>query len=85
MKKILFVCLVGVALMMGACGEKESSDNGGATTATHDIVYYVDGENQQSTGLSDSQWNILLDGIGKSKPHFAQQPQRLGFDFCRIR
>ena len=63
MKKILFVCLVGVALMMGACGEKESSDNGGATTATHDIVYYVDGENQQSTGLSDSQWNILLEGL----------------------
>jgi hypothetical protein len=62
MKKILFVCLVGVALMMGACGEKESSDNGGATTATHDIVYYVDGENQQSTGLSDSQWDILLEG-----------------------
>lgn len=54
--------LLGVALL-GACSEKETGEKDLGRETNHDIVYYVDGENQEAAGLSDSLWSELLDQL----------------------
>lgn len=62
-KKPLWITLLLSIVLLGACSEKDNNPIPSGEDDVHDIVYYVNGENQQATGLSDSLWSTLLDDL----------------------